>query len=82
MCPDLLIVMFDLTPLLQSLKIDIVNFGVVIVLNMMIDLLTPPFGVGLFVVAGISGAFLREMIKEISPMFVKSNLNLARFSLR
>jgi TRAP-type C4-dicarboxylate transport system permease large subunit len=55
-------------PLLESLGIDLVHFGVVIVLNMMIGLSTPPFGVGLFVVSGISSAPLGKVIKETLPM--------------
>jgi len=57
-------------PMVEALGIDLVHFGVVIVLNMMIGLLTPPFGVLLFIVAGISGAPLREIIKECLPMIL------------
>jgi len=52
------------------LGIDLVHFGVVIVLNMMIGLSTPPFGMLLFIVSGISGAPLKSIIKEIFPMLL------------
>lgn len=55
-------------PLVEALGIDLVHFGVVIVLNMMIGLSTPPFGVLLFIVSGISGTPLKEVIKECLPM--------------
>jgi tripartite ATP-independent transporter DctM subunit len=55
-------------PLAQQLGIDLVHLGVVIVLNMMIGLLTPPFGVLLFITSGISGTPLRGIIREVWPM--------------
>jgi tripartite ATP-independent transporter DctM subunit len=55
-------------PLIEALGIDIVHFGVVITLNMMIGLSTPPFGMLLFVVSGISETSLKIVIKAITPM--------------
>lgn len=55
-------------PLIQALGIDLVHFGVVVTLNMMIGLSTPPFGMLLFVVSGISGTPLKVVIKSIAPM--------------
>ncbi|MGI9255752.1 MAG: TRAP transporter large permease subunit, partial [Salinispira sp.] len=55
-------------PLVKSLGIDLVHFGVVIVLNMMIGLSTPPFGVLLFIVSGISDTPLKSVIREVLPM--------------
>jgi tripartite ATP-independent transporter DctM subunit len=55
-------------PLIEALGIDLVHFGVVITLNMMIGLSTPPFGMLLFVVSGISDTSLKVVIKAITPM--------------
>lgn len=55
-------------PIINQLGIDLVHFGVVIVLNMMIGLSTPPYGMLLYVVSGISGTPLKTIIKEIIPM--------------
>ena len=57
-------------PLVNALGIDLVHFGVMITLNMMIGLSTPPFGMLLFVVSGISKTPLKEVIKEILPMLL------------
>ena len=57
-------------PMVKAMGIDLVHFGVVIVLNMMIGLSTPPFGMLLFIVSGISGTPLRTVIKEILPMIL------------
>ena len=55
-------------PIANQLGIDLVHFGVVIVLNMMIGLLTPPYGVLLFVMSGISKTPLKPIIIETLPM--------------
>ncbi len=55
-------------PTVQALGIDLIHFGVVIVLNMMIGLSTPPFGVLLFIVSGISDTKLDIVIREVLPM--------------
>lgn len=57
-------------PLVNALGIDLVHFGVMITLNMMIGLSTPPFGMLLFVVSGISKTALKDVIKEILPMLL------------
>ncbi|MFA9458406.1 TRAP transporter large permease [Halalkalibacter sp. AB-rgal2] len=55
-------------PLVNAMGIDLVHFGVVLVVNMMIGLSTPPFGMLLFIVAGVSGTKLFDVIKEVLPM--------------
>ncbi len=52
-------------PAARNLGIDLVHFGVVIVVNIMIGLITPPYGVLLFVMSGLTGIPLREIIREI-----------------
>lgn len=49
-------------------NIDLVHFGVMICLNMMIGLLTPPFGMLLFITAGIGKVSLKDMIREVMPL--------------
>ncbi|MDF2877975.1 MAG: transporter large permease [Clostridia bacterium] len=55
-------------PLVKAFGIDLVHFGVVICLNMMIGLSTPPFGMLLFIVSGMSKTPIKRVIKEILPM--------------
>ncbi len=52
-------------PACRAMGIDLVYFGVIIVVNCMIGLITPPYGIVLFVLNGITGIPLREMIREI-----------------
>ena len=51
----------------QELGIDFVHFGVVAVVNCMIGLITPPYGVLLFVINAVSRIPLGEIIKEVIP---------------
>lgn len=55
-------------PLVNAFNIDLIHFGVVICLNMMIGLSTPPFGMLLFIVAGLGKTKIAGVIKEIIPM--------------
>ncbi len=52
-------------PTCRELGIDLVHFGVVAVVNCMIGLITPPYGILLFVINAVTGIPLREMIAEI-----------------
>ena len=52
-------------PTCRELDIDLVHFGVVIVVNSMIGLITPPYGVLLFVINAVTKIPLGEIIAEI-----------------
>jgi tripartite ATP-independent transporter DctM subunit len=54
-------------PACQALGIDLVHFGVVMVVNCMIGLITPPYGIVLFVINAVTGIPLRSIIGEIWP---------------
>lgn len=60
----LLVIVPLLLPTLQVLGVDLVHFGVMIVVNMMIGLITPPYGVLLFVLSGLTKIPTREIIGE------------------
>ena len=61
----LLVIVPIVLPTLKALEIDLVHFGVVVVVNMMIGLITPPYGVLLFVLNSLTGIPLRDIIREI-----------------
>ncbi|MBD8892177.1 TRAP transporter large permease [Roseibium litorale] len=52
-------------PACRELGIDLVHFGVVAVVNCMIGLITPPYGILLFVINAVTGIPLAEIIREI-----------------
>ena len=57
-------------PACRELGIDFVHFGVVAVVNCMIGLITPPYGVLLFVINAVSRIPLGEIIKEVIPFLL------------
>jgi len=59
-----------LIPVLKPLGIDPVHFAVIIVINLELALITPPVGLNLYVLTGITKAPLSEAIKGIGPFIV------------
>lgn len=57
-------------PSCRELGIDFVHFGVVTVVNCMIGLITPPYGVLLFVINAVSKIPLGEIIREVIPFLL------------
>ena len=53
-----------LLPAAKLLGVDLVHFGVVVILNMMIGLITPPFGMLLFVTNALTGIPIKAMLRE------------------
>jgi tripartite ATP-independent transporter DctM subunit len=56
-----------IVPALAAAGIDPVHFGVVMIVNMMIGLLTPPVGLALFVVSGIARVPFAEVARAVLP---------------
>lgn len=52
-------------PACNALGIDLVHFGVLVVVNSMIGLITPPYGILLFVINAVTGIPLRAIISEV-----------------
>ena len=64
-------------PVAAKLGIDLVHFGVLIVVNSMIGLITPPYGILLFVINAVTGIPLKEIISEIWAFLAMLILALA-----
>ena len=73
----LLIVVPVFIPTAQALGIDLVHFGVVVVVNIMIGLITPPYGLLLFIMANISGEPLRDIVRDTLPFLAAMVVALA-----
>ncbi|WMT87743.1 TRAP transporter large permease [Pelagibacterium sp. 26DY04] len=76
----ILIIVPVLVPSAQALGIDLVHFGVVVVVNVMIGLITPPYGMLLFVMSSISGAKLRDIIADTLPFLAALIFSLLLFT--
>src|SRR5205085_12553647 len=73
----LLVVVPIFIPTAKALGIDLVHFGVVVVVNIMLGLLTPPYGLLLFVLANMTKQPLWSIVKEAAPFILVSILVLA-----
>jgi len=63
----ILVILPIFIPTAKALGIDLVHFGVMAVFNVMIGLITPPYGLLLFIISAISGAPLRLIIRDTMP---------------
>ncbi len=66
----ILVILPVLLPTATALGIDPVHFGVVAVLNIMIGLVTPPYGLLLFMMTKIADVSLRELVRNVAPFLV------------
>lgn len=64
-------------PLARQVGIDPVHFGLIIVLNLMIGLITPPVGILLYLTSSMAESRLERVVREILPFLVALLLVLA-----
>jgi len=77
----LLVVVPVLLPTAQALGLDPVHFGVVAVVNIMIGLITPPYGLLLFVMVRIAEVPLRDLVRDTIPFLLVMIAALALVTL-
>ena len=63
----ILVILPVLLPTAQALGIDPVHFGVMAVVNVMLGLVTPPYGLLLFMMGKIAEVPLRDIVREVMP---------------
>jgi C4-dicarboxylate transporter DctM subunit len=73
----ILIVIPVLIPTAQVLGVDLVHFGIVCVVNIMIGLITPPYGLLLFIMTNIGQVSLRALVRDILPFLYAMLASLA-----
>ncbi|MEX0955716.1 MAG: TRAP transporter large permease [Rhizobiaceae bacterium] len=73
----ILIVIPVLIPTAQVLGVDLVHFGIVCVVNIMIGLITPPYGLLLFIMTNIGQVSLRALVHDITPFLYAMLVSLA-----
>lgn len=70
MLPAIFIVIPILMPLVTQLGIDPVHFGVLATFNLVIGLITPPYGTALFTGSLVLGISIERIVKHMFPFFV------------
>ena len=76
----LLVIVPVFVPAAQALGIDMVHFGVMSVVNIMLGLITPPYGLLLFIMTKISGSPMRDLIRDVFPFLITLILGLVVFT--
>ena len=67
-------------PILETLGFDRIWFGVILVVLCEIGMITPPTGLNLYVIQGISGRSLGEVVRGVVPFFVLMLVGLGLFT--
>ncbi len=68
--PALLILIPVLVPVVGAVGIDLVHFGLVMVFNLCLGLITPPVGILLYICAKFANVRLEEEAKELTPFLI------------
>ena len=68
--PAIVIVVPILAPIVTSLGINGVHFGIIVVVNLAIGFVTPPIGTNLFIASSVSGIDVLEIAKKAVPFIV------------
>ncbi|WP_218836397.1 TRAP transporter large permease [Halorarum salinum] len=74
--PSLIILVPILLPVSQTVGIDPIHLGVLMVLTLTFGLVTPPFGVILFVLEKVTDADLEDTIRGIAPFYIPMLITL------
>ena len=65
--PAMLIAVPVLLPGVDALGIDRVHFGIIVIFNLLVGIITPPMGIGLYILTSISDVKFGELVRSSSP---------------
>ena len=68
--PAMLIAVPVLLPAIDALGIDRVHFGIIVIFNLLIGIITPPMGIGLYILAAISGVRVDRLVIASIPYMI------------
>ena len=68
--PALLILSPILLPVVKAYGIDPVHFGVIICFNLIVGIITPPMGIGIFVASRVAGIAPEKILYKVIPFFI------------
>ncbi|RJQ58857.1 MAG: TRAP transporter large permease subunit [Desulfobacteraceae bacterium] len=73
----MLITLPVIMPVIRHLGIDPIHFGIIMTVNMEVALITPPVGLNLYVLSGVSGAPLSEVVRGAFPFVILGLIEIA-----
>ena len=81
MTPAVLIFTPIFLPIVTSIGVNPIQFGIIMVLNLCIGLCTPPVGSVLFVGIGLAKTSIEKVIKPLLPLFIAMIFSLILITL-
>ena len=75
--PAMLITVPILVPIATELSVDPVHFGIIVIFNLLVGIITPPVGIGIYILMAISGVGYGELIRASFPFFIALLLALS-----
>jgi TRAP-type C4-dicarboxylate transport system permease large subunit len=79
--PALLITASILYPVVTAIGIDPIHFGVVICFNLILGIITPPMGIGLFVAARVADLPVEQVLQASVPLLIPLLLSLVAITV-
>ncbi len=74
--PAMLISVPILLPVTQEFGIDPVHFGIILIFNLLVGIITPPMGIGLYVMTAISNVKFESLVKSCRPFLIALIISL------
>lgn len=68
--PAMLIALPILLPAAQALQVDLVHFGIVVIFNLLVGIMTPPMGIGLYILMAIGKLEFGELVRASIPFIL------------
>ena len=68
--PIKLIMVPILLPIMDELGIDRIHFGIVMSYNLLLGMITPPVGLGLYVISRVGNVKFEEVVKNVIPFYI------------
>ncbi len=68
--PAMLISVPILLPVIQQFNIDPVHFGIILIFNLLVGIITPPMGIGLYVMTAVSSVKFEALVKSCAPFLI------------
>jgi len=69
-----------LIPVVKQLDVDLIQFGIMLNLNITIGIITPPMGIGLYVMSRVSGVRFEDLVPACMPLMVPLLISLMLFT--
>lgn len=79
--PSILVLVPILYPVATAAGVNAIHFGVIVVTNLMVGMLTPPFGMALYTTQSVGKCSMVNLIREVFPFLVVDLIILACISI-